>query len=349
MIVGTTIFIAHRTKNHLPLIYVQLFCITWISAFLQWSIGSMEHSGLVIAWSFLGPLGALIFLSPRQAVIWMLMFIGIVIISAVFNPQLLGYTLTVPRQTKIMFYTMNLGVSSTVVFIASIWFVNTIKTERSRSERLLGKIQTLFGQHVSKEIAEELISKDPEQAGSKIHDVTVMFLDIRDFTLFADSKAPNEVAAFQNTVFSEFINIVRDHKGIVIQLLGDGIYAVFGAPISNASHARDAVNAGFKMIERTKELSDSGTIPEIKLGIGLHAGNVMAGELGNEYRKAYSLAGSNVIIAARIEQLNKELKSQFLISEAVFQKTHDLDYSHSYKGEHRLKGISNPIGIYQLV
>ena len=135
LIVGTAIIISHRIADHRPLIYAQLTCITWISAFIQWSIGSMEHSGLVIAWSFLGPLGALIFLNVRQAVLWMGMFLLIVAVSAVFEPALSGHPLTVPDQTRLFFYIMNLGASSTVVFAASAWFVTQqIKQNRSLEE-----------------------------------------------------------------------------------------------------------------------------------------------------------------------------------------------------------------------
>ena len=92
----------------------------------------MEHSGLVIAWSFLGPLGALIFLNIRQAVPWMGMFLVIVVVSAVFEPALSGHPLTVSDQTRLFFYIMNLGASSTVVFAASAWFV-TQQKEQTRA------------------------------------------------------------------------------------------------------------------------------------------------------------------------------------------------------------------------
>ena len=348
VIVGTTIVISHRIANHRPLIYAQLFCITWISAFIQWSIGSMDQSGVVIAWSFLGPLGALIFLSSRQAVVWMAMFLGIVVISAAFEPALLGYPLSVTDRTQVLFYIMNLGVSTIIVFAAFAWFVHTIQRERGRSESLLQRIRTLFGQHVSREVADELIAHDMEGSDSKSYEVTIMFLDIRDFTVFADSRAPKEVANFQNTVFSELINIVRAHKGIVLQILGDGIYAVFGAPLLNETHVADAVEASYAMLEKTKELSEEGKIPPIRVGIGLHTGKVIAGELGNEYRKLYSLTGSNVIIASRIEQLNKDLKTQFLVSEAVYQKTIEMGYPVTNHGKTKLKGIAKPIGVYQL-
>lgn len=348
VIVGSAILISHQLADHRPLVYTQLACITWISALLQWSIGSMDNSGLVIAWSFLGPLGAVIFLSFRQSLIWIVMFSVIVIISAAFEPTLLGHVLEVSKTEKTIFYIMNIGISSVIVFMASAWFVNTIKFERGRANNLLQKIKALFGQHVSTEVANELISSDNLILESKTYEVTIMFLDIRDFTVFADSKRPKEVAAFQNIILGEYINLVRENKGIVLQMLGDGILAVFGAPISTPNHSLDAVNTGFAMIKRTKELSATGQIPEIRIGIGLHSGKVLAGEIGNEYRKSYSITGTNVIIASRIEQLNKKLQSQFLVSETVYNKLKVNGFDITFQGSHELKGISKEVNIYQL-
>jgi class 3 adenylate cyclase len=315
---------------------------------IQWSIGSIDHSGLVIAWSFLGPLGAMIFLTFRQSLIWIAMFLVIVVVSAAFQPALLGHVLEVSDTEKTIFYIMNIGVSSSVVFMASAWFVNTIQFERGRVNQLLQRIKALFGQHVSTEVAQELISNDVSGSESKSYEATIMFLDIRDFTLFADSKLPNEVAAFQNIIFGEYINLVREHKGIVLQILGDGILAVFGAPIVTPNHPLDAVQAGYEMIHKTKHLSETGQVPEIKIGIGLHTGKVLAGEIGNQYRKSYSITGSNVIVAARIEQLNKHFKSQFLVSETVYDQIKANEYDITFQGSHELKGISRKIGIYQL-
>ena len=88
LIVGLAIVLSHFTRNHKILIYGQLACITWISALIQWSIGSMDSAAVVIAWSFLGPLGALIFLSRGQALFWIGQFTLIVVISAVIDPML---------------------------------------------------------------------------------------------------------------------------------------------------------------------------------------------------------------------------------------------------------------------
>jgi len=127
VIVGAATVFSAKIGDHRPLIYAQLACITWISALIQWSIGSWWGSGLVICWSFLGPIGALLFLSVRQAVVWMGMFLGIVVISALMNPALLGAPLEVSEQAAALFLIMNMVASTSVVFVACAWFTRTIQ------------------------------------------------------------------------------------------------------------------------------------------------------------------------------------------------------------------------------
>jgi len=222
-----------------------------------------------------------------------------------------------------------------------------LEEEQNKTQKMLEKIETLFGQQVSKEIAQELVTMEGE-IDSKLYDVTVMFLDIRDFTAFADSRAPEEVASFQNVVFGELLDIVREHKGITNQILGDGIMAVFGAPVTSNSHAFDAVTAGYAILDKVKELAEEGKIPQIRIGIGLNSGKVIAGNIGNARRKQYSLTGTTVIIAARIEQLNKVYKSQFLVSEEVYREIGKNRYTITELGDVELKGIEQAVGIYQL-
>ncbi len=222
-----------------------------------------------------------------------------------------------------------------------------LEEEQNKTQNMLEKIETLFGQQVSKEIANELVALDGK-VNSKAYDVTIMFLDIRDFTVFADSRPPEKVAAFQNTVFGEIMEIVRNHKGITNQILGDGIMAVFGAPIATDIHAKNAVAAGFDILDIIKELGESGKIPKIRIGIGLHNGKVIAGNIGNVHRKQYSLTGSTVIIASRIEQLNKVYKSQFLVSEGIYKEIRNNGQPITEHGDVKLKGIGQAVGIYQL-
>jgi class 3 adenylate cyclase len=245
----------------------------------------------------------------------------------------------------------------TVLFVLSllIYYFSTsafkaetkLKAEQALTAAMLTKIEGLFGQQVSKEIAAEMISSE-EEIKSKLYSATIMFLDIRDFTLFADSKPPSEVAHFQNIVFGALIEIVGNYKGVVLQLLGDGLMAVFGAPATSHNHAQNAVNASFDMMKKIEELTQQGQIPKIRVGIGLNSGDIVAGNLGNNVRKFYSLTGKNVIIAARIEPLNKKFNSQFLISESVLNDIQKDDIEVEDMGELALKGIEFPVRVYKL-
>lgn len=226
---------------------------------------------------------------------------------------------------------------------------DALAVEQEKTSRLLGKVQSLFGQQVSEEVANELI-KNPLETDSKVYDLSVMFLDIRDFTLFADSREPDDVARFQNKVFGELIDITREHHGVVLQILGDGIMAVFGAPVARTDHADQSVLAGQKMISRVAQLGRQGSIPTIRVGIGINSGRVVAGNVGNASRRFYSLTGKNVIIAARIEQLNKEHNSQMLVSANTWQNCSANTRRAGARalGPALLKGIEQPVEIFQV-
>ena len=221
-----------------------------------------------------------------------------------------------------------------------------LKAEKEKTSAMLRKVEALFGQQVSEEIALELISNEIDFS-SRQYDVSVLFLDIRDFTVFADAHEPAVVARFQNTVFGELIPIVKAHQGVVLQILGDGIMAVFGAPVADPAHARKSVAAALAMLDSVAALADQGAIPPTRLGIGINSGPVIAGNVGNEARKLYSLTGKHVIIAARIEQLNKAFRSQLLLSENTFAQL-DPAPEAEFIGKQVLKGIEEEVGVYRL-
>ena len=146
IVVGSSIFIAHFLRNYLILLYTFLFCITWITALIQWSIGSITNSGCVVIWSFLGPIGATIFLSRQQAILFMGMFLTILITSIVFEPAILGNRFEVSVAVRNLFYIMNIGMATAVVFAASLWFVIIIQREKQHSHELLISQQAAFKQ-----------------------------------------------------------------------------------------------------------------------------------------------------------------------------------------------------------
>ncbi|MEM6361395.1 MAG: adenylate/guanylate cyclase domain-containing protein, partial [Bacteroidota bacterium] len=206
------------------------------------------------------------------------------------------------------------------------------------------KIKKLLGQQVSDDIAQALLNQESGNITGKF--VCVMFLDIRDFTPFAESRKPEEIIAYQNDVFGFMIEIIAKNHGVINQFMGDGFMATFGAPVSYENDVQNAFNAANEIVKEVNLRSEEGKIYKTRVGIGLHAGDVVAGNVGTEIRKQYSVTGNTVITAARIEQLNKTFKSQLLISDSVYQRLSvNLEDS---KIETQIKGRKDPIKIYKV-
>ncbi len=210
------------------------------------------------------------------------------------------------------------------------------------------KIEKLFGQQISKEIVEELIQSKYD-IHSRTRFVAIMFLDIRNFSVFAQYRSPEEIIAYQNDIFSFIIEIINKHKGIVNQIVGDGIMAVFGAPIQHENDCQLAVNAALEIQEELEKRNKNKSIPYTEIGIGIHAGDVITGNVGTAERKQYSITGQAVIIAARIEQLNKDFNSSILISEKVYTCIDKKDLSPIKYKDVAIKGYLDPIDVYRLI
>ena len=209
------------------------------------------------------------------------------------------------------------------------------------------RVELLFGQQVSSQVVNELLSnKDANDI--RRTDASIMFLDIRNFTVFAQNKDPEEVISFQNNVFSPLIEIITSHNGIINQFMGDGFMASFGIPVYEKNHCQNAYEAGLNIVKRMRELSDSKIIPTTQIGIGLHTGEVISGNIGNKIRKQFSIAGENVIVAARLEQLNKHYKSKFLISQDVFDKIKPKTVELVHLGKIHLKGFDDQKNVYRV-
>ena len=217
-------------------------------------------------------------------------------------------------------------------------------------DKLIGaeqKIVKLLSQQVSGDVAKELLRDNSNKPGERRF-VCIMFLDIRDFTPTVEKLSPEEIIVYQNNVFGFMIDIIQKHNGNIHQLLGDGFMATFGAPISHGNDCQNAFLAAQEILKEIKDRNEAGVIKKTKVGIGLHAGYVVTGNVGTEARKQYSVTGNPVIIASRVEQLNKTYKSQLIITEEVFNKldqTTNLDKSFM---EVLVKGRSNPVKILKI-
>src|SRR5262249_31650531 len=157
------------------------------------------------------------------------------------------------------------------------------------------QIVHMFGEHVSPAVVDQLLAPDGNVRSEK-KNVCVMFLDIRNFTAFAEKKSPEEVVNYLETLFEFMIEIVNRHQGIN-KFLGDGFMAVFGAPVSSGNDTLNAVNAAQEIITELNRRVVAGALPATKVGIGLHAGDTVTGSIGSALRREYTVIGDVVNLA----------------------------------------------------
>src|SRR6185437_15934658 len=204
----------------------------------------------------------------------------------------------------------------------------------------------LFGQHVSPEVVERLLLQNADTSGD-IRRVAVMFVDFRSFTAGARVRTPREVVERLDGAFATLVEILDRHGGIVNKFLGDGFLALFGAPIETPDAAREAVAAAREMLDAMEQVNAVSGWP-LRIGIGVHFGEVVAGNIGSPRRKEYTVIGDTVNFAARLESLNKEFNSQLLISTAVRDALGGLCPDAVSLGEVPIKGYERPMAVWRL-
>ncbi len=180
-------------------------------------------------------------------------------------------------------------------------------------------IRETFGKYVSPEVRDEILAGRVSGAGVQ-REVTILFADLRDFTPWVEASPPADVVADLNAYFTEMDLAIRSHGGLVLQFIGDEIEAVFGAPIADAHHADAAVAAAREMGSRLDAWNTTrrpAGKAELRHGIGIHTGTVIAGNIGSSERMSYALVGDAVNLASRIQALNKDFGTQVLVSGAT--------------------------------
>ena len=209
------------------------------------------------------------------------------------------------------------------------------------------RVLEVFGQHVSPEVVDRLLAQHVG-TGTEVRHVCVMFLDIRGFTAFSEGRQPAEVVAYLNQLFAFMIEAVNRNHGIVNKFLGDGFMAVFGAPLSDGQNCKNAVVASQEMLAEVKRLVATGELPPTRVGIGLHAGEAVTGNVGSAQRKEYTIIGDVVNLASRIEAMNKEFGSTLLVSGDVVDGAGDAAAGAQDRGEVAVRGRVGGVRLFQL-
>jgi class 3 adenylate cyclase len=184
------------------------------------------------------------------------------------------------------------------------------------------EIRETFGRYVSPQVRDEILTGRAELDGG-LRDVSILFADLRGFTTWVEATDPSVVVSDLNAYFSEMDAAIRENAGLVLQFIGDEIEAVFGAPQADDRHADHAVAAALAMQQRLDALNATRRAagkPDLRHGIGIHSGQVVAGNIGSATRMSYSLVGDVVNVASRIQSLNKELDTRVLVSAATIHQ-----------------------------
>jgi len=180
--------------------------------------------------------------------------------------------------------------------------------------------------------------------------MTVLFSDVRGFTSISEGMDPKQLTQLMNALLTPMTRVIHKNRGTIDKYMGDAIMAFWGAPLANAEHARHALYAALEMIKELKimqeEFRERGW-PEVNIGIGLNTGDMNVGNMGSEFRMAYTVLGDAVNLGSRLEGLTKEYGVNIIVSETtrgaipefVFR---ELDLV-------RVKGKKEPVAIFEPV
>jgi len=178
-------------------------------------------------------------------------------------------------------------------------------------------VRRAFGRYVSEEVASSIL-QSPEglELGGEEREITILMSDLRGFTALAARLTPHEVIEFLNLYLEAMVDVISRYEGTIDEIIGDAILVIFGAPLASDDHAAKAVACGlamqFAMTEVNRRLASKGAA-ELEMGIGIHTGRVIVGNIGSLRRTKYAAVGSNVNLAGRIESFTTG--GQLLISE----------------------------------
>jgi len=212
------------------------------------------------------------------------------------------------------------------------------------------KLRATMGKYMTQSVMDHLMRGKVELGGEALT-VTILFTDIRSFTSISETMSAHELVKLLNEYFTEMVTVIMEEGGVVDKYIGDAIMAVFGAPVSKPDDARRAVRAAVRLrhalTKLNERLAERGA-PPIKTGIGLHTGEVVAGNIGSEARMEYTVIGDAVNLASRLESSTKELGTDVLISEDT-NALLDNEVETRAVREITVKGRAKPVIVYEVI
>jgi len=206
-----------------------------------------------------------------------------------------------------------------------------------------------LGSYIGHEVAEEALRQDEIQLGGVRKPVAVLFSDLRGFTSYAEKLSPEELVIQLNAYLEEMVAVISAHGGVVDKYMGDGIMAVFGAPRTRPDDAVRALRAAKALVsalERHNARRASSSQPPLKMGIGVHFGEAVAGNIGTLDHAQYTIIGDTVNLASRLESATKDIGAPLLVSLALKEAAGDEGASLVSLGSLAVRGRGESVEVY---
>jgi len=216
----------------------------------------------------------------------------------------------------------------------------------SRGKRQLAN---LFGHYIPPELVDEM-SESPEEFSldGENREMTVLFSDVRGFTTISEGMDPRELTQLMNALLTPMTRVIHKNRGTIDKYMGDAIMSFWGAPLADAEHARHALYAAMEMIDELKIMQEDFKQrgwPAVDIGIGLNTGNMNVGNMGSEFRMAYTVLGDAVNLGARLEGLTKNYGVNIIVNEST--KAAIPEYLFRELDLVRVKGKNEPVAIFE--
>ncbi len=212
------------------------------------------------------------------------------------------------------------------------------------------RIKEIFGRYVTTQVSQEILSKQVTLGGDR-RLVTMLFSDIRNFTSMSEGMSPEQIITFLNDYFTEMVDAVFEHHGVLDKFIGDGMLAFFGSLDEGRGHERRAVLAALRMKASLAKINGERSIvgkPPIGIGVGIHTDEVIVGNIGSRKRLEYTVIGDGVNTCSRVEGLNKEFGTMILVTETTYAAIRD-DFECREMPEAPLKGKTRVPRVYEVV
>ena len=213
-------------------------------------------------------------------------------------------------------------------------------------------VKRLISRYLSRDVYDQLLANPSlAELGGKRRDMSVLFSDIRGFTTLTEQGRAEDVVEQLNEYFSRMVDVVFEHRGTLDKFVGDMVMALFGAPLDDPRHADHAVDTALEMIRQLDLLNGQWAAqgrPRLAIGIGVNSGEMIAGNIGAEKVRSYTVIGDAVNLGSRLQALNKEHGTTIIVSEHTARRL-ERRYDLRPLGTVVVKGRAEPVAIFEVV